>query len=301
MSIRASLINFMLKRTIKNQFASLDSDVSAFREQMAASNQFAPKIPEDVVTDNIDANGVACEWVSMGDAIGNKVLMYLHGGGYVLGGPDSHRDLCWRLSEISGVRVLVVDYRLAPEHPFPAAVDDATSAYRWLLDEGYSASDIVIGGDSAGGGLAVAMMINLKNLGVKLPHGAILLSPWVDLSCSGDSIAAHASVDPMLSPVALEKFAAMYIGDLDRKAPLASPLFADLSGLPPMLIHVGSTEVLLSDAERLVSKLNEAGCEVVLEVWPKMAHVFQLFAGRVPEAREAVDKLGAFVKQRLGG
>ena len=299
MSIRASLINFMIRRTIKGQFDSIDEDVAAFRERMAESNKMAPKIPDEVKLEAVDANGVSCEWVTMGNADSSKVLLYFHGGGYVFGGLDSHRDLCWRLSEQSGARVLAVDYRLAPEHRFPGAVEDATTSYRWLLEQGYTADKIAIGGDSAGGGLAVATMLNLKNLGVKLPNCAILLSPWVDLSCSGDSIAANAKADPMLSPVAVQKFANLYLDDLDRKAPLASPLFADLTGLPPMLVHVGDTEILQSDAERLVNKINDAGGEAVLEVWPKMAHVFQVLASRIPEGKVAIEKLGEFIKQRL--
>ena len=298
MSIRAQFFNFILKRTVKNQLAGIDDDVVAFREKLAGSGNLGPGQPDDVVVETVSANGVDCEWVSRGNATPNKVLLYFHGGGYVFGNPEGHRNLIWRLSEESGLKVLAVDYRLAPEHKFPAAVEDATACYRWLLEEGIEPQDIVIGGDSAGGGLAVALMVNLKNLGVKLPAGALLISPWVDLSASGDSVASNAKADSMLSPVALDKFAAHYLGDLDRKAPLASPLFADLVGLPPMFVIVGSTEVLLSDAERLVEKLHSASVEAVLEVFPKMPHVFPLFAGRIPEADAAITKLAEFARMR---
>ncbi len=299
MSIRAKLISFVIRRTLKGQLEKIDEDVPAFRERLASSGGFGGKEPDNVSVEPFTADGVSGQWVSCGDTAADRVLLYFHGGGYVFGDMEGYRDLGWRLSESSNVRVLMCDYRLAPEHPFPAAVEDATTMYRWLLANGYSAEHISIGGDSAGGGLAVAMLLNLKNHGVALPDSAVLISPWVDLSCSGESMAANAKAECMLSPVSLTKMATLYLGDLDRKAPLSSPIFGDLSGLPPMLIHVGSTEVLLSDAERLVAGLKDHGSDVELTVWPDMPHVFHLMAARIPEAKAAVAQLGEFVKQRL--
>lgn len=299
MSIRAQLMSFLIRRTIKKPLEAIADDVAGFREQMANAGKMSPKIPEDVMVEPVDAGGIPCEWVSKDMVQDGKAILYLHGGGYVFGNLDGYRDLAWRLSAETGVRVLIADYRLAPEYPFPAAVEDATACIRWLMSQEYDPSDIVIGGDSAGGGLAVATMVNLKNLGIKQPAGAFLLSPWVDLACSGDSMAKNAKEDCMLSPVSLNAMADLYLGEHDHRAPLASPLFADLSGLPPSVIHVGSTEVLLSDSERLADKFKAAGGESVLEIWPKMPHVFPVFAARIPEGKQAIEKIGEFVKTRL--
>ncbi len=295
MSFRASVISFFMRYTIKKQFDSIN-DVSAFRERMDDSAKLSGPIPDKVSTTPQILNGVACEWVTLDNIDQNKVLMYLHGGGYVFGGPDSHRDIAWRLAEAAGMRVLMVDYRLAPENKFPAAVEDATNCYRWLVEEGFDPARIAIGGDSAGGGLAVATMVNLKNIGLPQPYCGILLSPWVDLSTSGSSISENAKADPMLTPNALSIMAEHYLGDRDREASLASPLFADLSGLPPLLIHVGSTEILFSDAERLTGRIQAADGVVTLDIWPKMPHVFQVFASRIPEGAKAIVKLGDFLK-----
>lgn len=306
MSVRAKIISFLMRRTIKKQLANIGDDIDAFRARISGASGLSPGIPGKVRVEPVDVSGISCEWISLEGSFGSaqdrsdagRVLLYFHGGGYVLGGLDGHRDLAWRLAEASGLKVLLVDYRLAPENPFPAAVEDATACYRWLLDAGFRADHIMIGGDSAGGGLTVATLVNLKNLGLAQPSGAILMSPWVDLSVSGASVPTNETADCMLSRAALERFAELYLGDLDRKAPLASPLFADLSGLPPLLVHVGSTEVLRSDAEQLVDNIKQAGGDAVLEVWPDMPHVFQVFAARIPEGKDAIRKLGAFLNNR---
>jgi epsilon-lactone hydrolase len=295
MSIRARVISFLMRRTIKKDLASIGDDVDVFREKMRGAGKLSPGIPGDVILTPLCISGVDCEWVSLQGSDVKRVLMYFHGGGYVFGGFDSHRDIAWRLAQATGARVLLVDYRLAPENPFPAAVEDATSCYRWLLDEGYEAGHIMMGGDSAGGGLTVATLVNVKNLGLVQPSAAVLMSPWVDLSASGESVEVNETTDPVLSAAALRSCAALYLGELDKKAPLASPLFADLSGLPPVLVQVGSTELLLSDAQRLVEKINQAGGTALLEVWPKMPHVFQVFAARIPEGKDAIRKLGDFL------
>jgi monoterpene epsilon-lactone hydrolase len=228
------------------------------------------------------------------------VILYFHGGGYVFGDPDSHRDIAWRLGKESGSKVLVVDYRLAPEHRFPAAVDDAAASYRWLLQQGFAPDRIAVAGDSAGGGLAVALMVTLKNLGIDLPKVAVLMSPWVDLAMTGTSMVDNAKSDVMLSPEAISIFASYYLGDTNPKAPLASPVFADLSGLPPTLVLVGSKEVLLSDSETLVEKINTAGGDARLSVWPKMPHVFPILASVIPEGKKAVLDMADFLRIHLG-
>lgn len=297
MSIRAAVMRLLMRTTIKRQFASID-DIDEFRKRIDKLTSMMPKLPDGVSVVPVTCNEVPCEWVTFSRTDQNRVLLYLHGGGYVFGNPEGHRDLTWRLSRASGMRVLVADYRLAPEHPFPAALEDATNCYRWLINEGYAASNIAIGGDSAGGGLALATLVHLKNLGMPMPAAAILLSPWTDLSGSGDSVQTNAAADPMLSPASLHRFAGMYMGDLDTRAPLASPLFADLSGLPAVMVQVGSTEVLLSDAERLAEKIRIAGGEISLEVWPRMPHVWQVFASRIPEGERAIRKLGQFLRDK---
>jgi len=283
----------MLKKTMSDL-----KDISAARDLM--KGKAAGKLPGRVAAVPVTVGEIHCEWITTDRTEHNRVLLYLHGGGYVLGGLDSHRGVAWRLADAAGMRVLLVDYRLAPEHPFPAALDDATACYRFLLEEGYRPENIAIGGDSAGAGLALSTMVNLKNLGLSLPVCGILMSPWLDLSLSGDSVTTNAEADPMLSPSGLKDMAGHYLGTRDPRAPLASPLFADLKDLPPLLVHVGSTEVLLSDAERLVDKAESAGVEIELTVWDKMPHVFQLFAGMVPEANQAVAALGKFVAKRTG-
>lgn len=297
MSIRASIVSFILRRTVRNQLSELH-DPKAIREQMS---QPAGKTPDNVGLEPVDASGVAAEWVRWPGCSEDATILYFHGGGYVFGSPSSHRDLAWRLSKESGTRVLMVDYRLAPENRFPAAVEDATASYRWLLEQGADPASIVVAGDSAGGGLAAALMVNLKNLGVAQPKASVLLSPWADMTGSGESMTYNADSDAMLTPAAIAAFADHYMGENSNpEAVLASPIFADLSGLPPTYILVGSGEVLLSDSERLTEKMRDAGIEVRLEVWPKMPHVFPILARMVPEAKKAVSDISGFVRSHLG-
>ena len=300
MSFRAALVSFLIRHTVKRQFDRIPDNIFAFRERVSASLKFSSDPPRKVIVTEVDADGVSCEWVSYGDP-GDQVLLYLHGGGFVFGSPESHRGLAWRLAKASGAKVLLVDYRLAPENPFPAALEDATHCYRWLLEQGYAPDKTGIGGDSSGGGLAVTTMINLRNLGLPLPCSAILLSPWADLSGSGDSIPANEKKDPMLTTAALNNMARLYLGDRDPGAPLASPVFADLQGLPPVMVHVGSTEILLSDASRLVQNMKQGGVEAELKIWPNMPHVFQIFGGRIPESRSAINQLAMFLKTHMTG
>ncbi|MFP6625489.1 MAG: alpha/beta hydrolase [Deltaproteobacteria bacterium] len=258
-------------------------------------------LPEGVEVEAVSAGGVACEWVTAPRARSDRTLMYLHGGGYTLGSLDTHRNLAAGLSAAAGLRCLLVDYRLAPENPHPAALEDATAVYRWLLGQGNDPAGLAIGGDSAGGGLTAATLVALRDGGDVLPAAAVLLSPWVDLEGSGDSMVERAAVDPMVNAPVLNRMAEAYLGGLDLRTPLASPLYAELGGLPPLLIQVGTEETLYDDSTRFADKARQAGVEVDLEVWPEMIHVFQAFAPMVPEAREAVSKIGDFLKQRLDG
>ncbi|MCB1647022.1 MAG: alpha/beta hydrolase [Pseudomonadales bacterium] len=298
MSIRAWFLSAIMRRTIRKQFDSFE-DAESFRKVLAESGSLTPQTPDHIAVEPVNIEGVDCEWIAGKDADFSRVLIYLHGGGYVIGGPDSHRDIAWRLSEAGAMRVLLVDYRLAPEHPFPAAVEDATTCYRHLIDHGYDPARIAIAGDSAGGGLTIATMLHLKNLGMPLPNCAVVYSPWADLSNSGDSIVANEKKDVMLTPAALKKFATLYLGERDPKAPLASPLFGDLTGLPPILIHASDSEILQSDSERLARRLREAGGDVELKLWPKMPHVFPVFAARIPEGKVALEETGDFLRKRI--
>lgn len=258
------------------------------------------ELPEDAVFEQVGAGGVAAEWISTPGAAEDRVVMYLHGGGYMIGSMRTHRSPLSYLSRVSGGRVLGLNYRLAPEHPFPAAVEDSVAAYCWLLDEGIQPGRIVIGGDSCGGGLTIATLVALKYFGYPLPAGGISHSGWTDLAHTGESFVTKAEVDPLLDREMLEGMAAAYLGDRSRTTPLASPYYADLSGLPPLLLQVGTAEVLLDDSLRLADKAKAAGVDVTLEVWDDMPHVWQAFVSFLPEAKQSLDSCGEFVRKHTG-
>ncbi len=248
-------------------------------------------------TETVDAGGAKGEWISAPGAAADRAILYFHGGGYVLGSIHSHRDMCERLSRAAQARVLALDYRLAPEHPFPAAVDDARAAYRWLLKQGLQPKRIALAGDSAGGGLTFATLLALKEHGDPLPACAVPLSPWVDLEATGDSMISKDKEDPMVHKNLVEQMAKTYVPTGDLRNPLAAPLYGDLRGLPPLLIQVGSRETLLDDAVRIADKAKKAGVEVELDVWNGQIHVFQIFASRLDEGEQAIQKIGAFIKK----
>ncbi len=261
----------------------------------AIASQF--QLAEDVRCEPVDAGGVPAEWIATPGAAVEHVIFYLHGGGYMIGSITTHREMISRLSRASGARALAIEYRLAPEHPFPAAVEDATAAYRWLLSTGIDPARIVIAGDSAGGGLTVATLVALRDTGDPLPAAAVCLSPWVDMEGIGDSMTTKAEADPMISHQDVLEGAQAYLNGADPRTPLAAPLYADLKGLPPLLIQVGTAEVLLDDSTRLAERARSAGVDVTLEPWDDMIHVFQFFASTLPEARQAIDRIGEFVRQ----
>ncbi|MFM8408864.1 MAG: alpha/beta hydrolase [Alphaproteobacteria bacterium] len=258
----------------------------------------AAPLPADVSSEAVTADGVPAEWVVADGADPGRAVLYLHGGGYVIGSIATHRDLAARLSRATGARTLLVGYRLAPEDPHPAAVEDAVRAYRWLVARGVDPRRVAIAGDSAGGGLTVATLVALREAGDALPAAGVCLSPWTDLACEGGSMDTHDHLDPMVRPDGLREMAAMYLGGLPAETPLASPVHADLRGLPPLLVQVGTAEVLLDDATRLAERARAAGVDVTLEVWDDMVHVWQAFAAILPEARDAIERIGAFVRAR---
>lgn len=229
-----------------------------------------------------------------------KGILFLHGGGYVSGSLQSHRHMVAQTGREARARTLALEYRLAPEHPFPAAVEDAVAGYGYLLSRGYFAKDIAVSGDSAGGGLTVALLVSLRDSGVPLPACAWCISPWVDLQGTGASMTAKAAVDPMVQQSYLAELAVAYLGGADPRTSLAAPLYADLRGLPPMLIQVGSAETLLDDAVRLAGAAGAADIRVRLEVWPDMIHVWQLFYQHVAAGRRALAEAGAFIRSHWG-
>jgi epsilon-lactone hydrolase len=271
--------------------------VAERRAQYERAEKAFPTPPE-VKVEGVSAPVAPAEWLRPPGAVAGRVVLYLHGGGYVIGSPRSHRHLAAAIAAAGQVGALLLDYRLAPEHPYPAAVDDATAAYRWLLDQGIAPGHVVVGGDSAGGGLTVATLLALRDAGLPLPAGGVCISPWVDLTFSGASHRTRAAADPIVTRPGIDEMACAYLGSTAPQTPLASPLFADLRGLPPLLIHVGSDEVLLDDAVQLADRAKAAGVDATLEVWDRMIHVWHWFLPMLDEAQSAVDGIGRFIHAR---
>ena len=268
------------------------------RDTFAPAGRLFP-VPDDVLVTGVSVGDVPAHWLEAPGANHDRVLLFLHGGGFELGSLRSDGELAARLGRASGMRVLFPEYRLAPEHPFPAAIDDILAAWRWLrTDQGVSARSIAVAGDSAGGGLAVALLVATRDAGEALPAAAVLMSPTVDLTSSGASMTERADEDPFSTPAMLRQFASEYLAGADPKTPLASPLFASLSGLPPLLIQVGTADLLLSDSERLASAASEAGVNVVLEIGEGLPHVYQIMHG-TPEAAEATERIGKFLRDQV--
>jgi acetyl esterase/lipase len=269
--------------------------VAEQRAAMEASTEMFP-MDSDVLTEEVDAGGVLADWISVAGDATERVVLYLHGGAYVLGSRATHRALAGRIARASRARLLLPEYRLAPENPFPAAVEDAVSCWRWLVSEGCPPDRMAIAGDSAGGGLTLATLLALKAAGDPLPACAVGLSPWTDLEGTGPTAEPGAVDDPMLTVDGLRTSGRQYAG-ADLSNPLASPLHGELDGLPPLLLQVGTREILLSDSTRFADKARAAGVEVNLEVEEGLIHVWQMMPG-VPEAQSAIDRIGAFIAHR---
>jgi acetyl esterase/lipase len=247
------------------------------------------------------ANGVPGEWLTPKEALPDRVLICLHGGGYMQGSHLSHRHYASRIARAARAQALVPDYRLAPEHPFPGAVEDAVACYRWLLDEGYAPERIAIVGDSAGGGLAVALALAARDQGLPTPAAVYVISPWVDLTGIPPSYAARAVKDPVVTLDSLIRMSAAYARDTERTHPLLSPLYADLRGLPPLFIHVGTDEILYEDGLRLADAAREAGVDVTLRVGERMIHVWPLFHELLRAGKAAIRESGDWLSARLAG
>jgi epsilon-lactone hydrolase len=257
-------------------------------------------VADDVELVAVDAGGVAGEWSSVPGSDASRVLMFFHGGGYCSGSIRSHRRMVSEAGRAAGVRTLAVGYRLAPEHPYPAAADDALAAWQFLRREGIAPAHVAIGGDSAGGGLTVALINRLRAAGEKLPGCAWLVSPWTDLTMSGSTLVSKDAVDPLIHKAYLEELAGAYVpAGMERADPRLSPLHADLAGLPPTLIQVGSAETLLADATRFAAAAGAADVAVTLEIWPHMIHAWPLWNARLDDGRRALASAGAFIRAHL--
>lgn len=273
--------------------------VERLRADMESTLEALPPIA-GVTHQSATSGGIPSEWTIPVGIEPQGTILYLHGGGYFQGSIATHRRLVAVLSLAAGARGLSVDYRLAPEHPFPAAVDDAVAAYRWLVSEGGEVpSRVVIAGDSAGGGLTFATLVALRDSGDPLPAGGFGISPWTDLAATGESVTSRRDHDPVIDPSSINTMVRRYLPDGDPRQPLVSPLYADLEGLPPLLIHVGGAEVLYDDAVRMADAARKAGVEVDFAEWAEAFHVWHMLAGLVPEADEAVEAAGVWIGGRL--
>ncbi|WP_339832231.1 alpha/beta hydrolase [uncultured Parvibaculum sp.] len=287
-----------LKELVRERSKRAALPLDERRKVMDGNAEMFP-VPPGATVESADLGGLGAEWAHAGDSGSGPVVLYFHGGGYVVGSPVSHRHLTARLALAAGASVLSVAYRLAPEAPFPAAVEDGLKAYRWLLARGDAPERIALAGDSAGGGLAMAVLLAAKRDGLPMPAAAALLSPWTDLTCATATYASRAAADPMITQAGIREMAALYLDGADPRAPLASPNFGDLTGLPPLLIQVGSDEVLLDDARDLDARARAAGVAAELEVWDDMIHVWHAFYQMLPEGERAIMRLGAWLGDRL--
>jgi acetyl esterase/lipase len=296
-SLRSSVFRLFTKYYLRPKF-SVDKTVEEHRKAFEKASRLT-FLPFGTKTELVSINGIKAEWVSVGNVSEEKIILYLHGGTYTFGSINTHRDIAARMSKYSGSKALVLDYRLAPEYPFPAAIEDSTNTFRWLIENGISPNNIAIAGDSAGGGLSLATMSILRDNGDPLPGAVVCFSPWIDLEGKGESNKANIGIDPLTNPEWWDYMAAFYVGNNDIKNPQISPIYADLKGFPPMLIQVGSDEVILDDSKRLAERALEAGVEVTLDIWEKMWHVWQLAGGLMPEGTMALQKAGEFIRKHI--
>lgn len=292
-SVQSEILRLAMRWFVKCNTTKLDT--ATIRKRLEYLTRIFPRQASDTKAAWFNANGVAALRVTRPESRDKHHVFYLHGGGYIAGSVLHYRDFLWRIATATRSHVLCVAYRLAPEHPFPAATDDAMTAYRWLLAADIDPRNIVMMGDSAGGGLVLATLLRLRDEGIALPAAAVLLSPWTDLAMSGNSFNSNARSDPMLRPEAVRYAAETYLAGSDPRNPYASPLYGDPTGLPRSLIQVGSDEIQLDDSVRMADKMRAAGCHVDLQIWPRMPHAWHLFASYLPESKRAIEQIGAFV------
>jgi len=296
-SLRARLTRLAFRAFMKR--SESDLSIADIRRRFRTMERLVPPPPRGTTTRSVDAGGVDGDFITTRASRSDRHLLYLHGGAYAFGSPRLYRHFTWRMANAARAHVLIIDYRLAPEHPFPAGLEDAVKAWRWLLDCGATPAGMAIAGDSAGGGMSLALMLKLRDEGLPLPAAAVAMSPWTDLALTAPSLGRNADADPMLVAGDIPRFAAGYLGGADPRHPYASPLYSDPRGLPPTLIQAGGDEVLLDDAVRMAEAMRAAGCAVELQVWPKMPHTWQLLAPVLPEARAALDEIARFLDRQL--
>lgn len=300
-SFRSRVLDRVLRIMTARQIDP-ETHPAIIREKVNKLARKFSRMPSAIEIETVEIDGMPAEWLRPKNRPDEHdtaaTLLYLHGGGYILCGPDTHRGMVATLAKNTGMNALVIDYRLAPEHPFPAAIEDALKAYRWLIANGTPSDKITLAGDSAGGGLTLALLMALREAGDPLPAAAALLSPWTDLAMSGWSHITHRKLDPMLSVEGALLGARHYLGNASPTTPLASPLYGKFENLPPLLIHVGSNEILLDDSLRLAERARAAGVSVEIKVWQGLPHVFQA-AQFVPEARLALTEIGDFLRLNL--
>ncbi|MEM1177608.1 MAG: alpha/beta hydrolase [Acidobacteriota bacterium] len=288
-------------RLLKQIIAAGDGSASLPIEELRRNfDNFLSRFPglDGLEVEASTLGGVPVEWLTLPESLTSRTLVYLHGGGFVVGSPQSHRQTAARLARAARARCVLVDYRLAPESPYPAALDDVLAVWPPLL-EAVGSEGVTLAGDSAGAGLAFLAMVRLRRLGVTLPRAFVAFSPWADYAGTTPSLDAHAELDPVVQRPGLEKMSKLYLGDADPWDPEVTPLRADLTGLPPLLIQAGGAETLLDDARRLADRAADFGVDVTLDVWPDMIHVWHLFAARLEEGQLALDQAGQFLDRQL--
>ncbi len=298
MSFQAKAVNMGLRFLKRKMFT--DTDHIALREMVANASKRSPRPPAHIefVEDHIE--DLSCLWVRDVRAHKDKIILYLHGGGFIFcSAHTTHKDILWRMSSASKCRVLAVDYRLAPENPFPAALDDAVKIYQWLLSQGYKPENIAIAGDSAGGGLTYSSVLKIRDMGLPVPAATVGMSPWTDLAVTGESVMKNLKRDFLIPGDGLSEGAEYYLNGADPRDPYASPLYGDPEGLPPTLIQVSTDEVLLDDARRLADKYKNAGVSADIELWDGLPHVWQAMAMIIPEGQEAIKSAGQFIYRHL--
>jgi monoterpene epsilon-lactone hydrolase len=284
-----------LNEILRNAPKAVDMDLPHQREAGEHAEDMTSELQDVTYEEAYAVDGL---WATPQAWNGESAIMYLYGGGYVISSPHSRRKLAGHLANASGARVLIPRYHLAPERPFPSAVEDAATDYRWLLEEGSHPERVVIAGDSSAGGLTIATMLKLREDGAPLPAGGVPISPWVDLACTGETLETNATADLTATKASLQRMAGQYLHGADPRTPLASPLYADLSGLPPLLIVVGGAEALLDDSVRLARSAGMAGVDVTLYIGGGMQHIFPIYCGVIPEANAAVAMIGTFIRSR---
>ncbi len=286
-----------LKQILREKALPAGAQVT-LEQRRKGMEKVAFKVAEDIVIEHVKVGGCAAEWLRAPGTDAQRAILYLHGGGYVMGSPNTHRSLGGEVSRAAKAAVLMLDYRLAPEAAFPAAVDDGVASFEWLIAHGFKPQNLAIAGDSAGGGLAAATLVALRDRKLPLPGAAVCISPWSDLTCSNESYKTRAAADPMVTSDGIGNMAGLYLQGADAKNSLASPNFASLRSLPPLLIHVGRDEVLLDDSIKLHNKAKTDGVDSTLEIWDDMIHVWHAFHPMLPEGKQGIERIGAFLREK---